>query len=410
MVAALLLVVSRPASAAQTSIAAIVGEEAITTTDVAERRDLIMATAGIPMTVENQTKITPRIVQSLVDEALQQQEAKRQSITVGDDEVSKAIEQMQAHGERPESIREFVRKHGLSQRSLESQVRAQLAWGKVVQRKLRRNVSVSQDEVRRAQQAAAAAPGEEEMRLQGFDIDASATKNSAAEKLAADIALELKSGADMAALAAKYIRNPSVHYNPPTWIGESQLPPGLAKGLRSLKPGETTPPLPNGKAIQLIQVMERRTAPKLDDTTEYALKQIAIAVPRKRDKASLAQLRTAAATLRANPGDCTSETVPEVALPVKVNFARMQLGALSPPQRSVVNHLEVGEVSEPLMGADALRLIMMCEKIEPSTGALPDAEKIRQQLFAEKIELEAQKHLRNLRRDAFIDIKGAGGQ
>jgi hypothetical protein len=30
---------------------------------------------------------------------------------------------------------------------------------------------------------------------------------------------------------------------------------------------------------------------------------------------------------------------------------------------------------------------------------------VEQKLFAEKIELEAEKHLRNLKRDAFIEIK-----
>jgi peptidyl-prolyl cis-trans isomerase SurA len=95
-----------------------------------------------------------------------------------------------------------------------------------------------------------------------------------------------------------------------------------------------------------------------------------------------------------------------VDLPAKVQLVRTHVGDLSPQQRSIVSHLEVGDVSEPLFGPDAVRLVVLCEKVEPSEGTLPNAEAIRQQLFAEKLELEAQKHLRNLRREAFIDIKG----
>lgn len=397
------------ARAARIEIAAVVGEEVITTTDVAERRDLIMATAGIPLTVENQAKITPRIVQSLVDETLQLQEAKRSSITISDDELAKAIDGMQTRTGKPEPMREFVKKSGLSIRSLESQMRAQLAWNKLAQRKLRRNVSVTQDEVSRAQRAAAASPGEEEVRLQALEFKLPEQgKNAALEKLVDEAALGLRSGADMATLASSYIRNPAVRYNPPSWVAHGQLPIPLQQIIHPLKPGEVAAPLRNGNSVQLLQLMERRTAPRLAESTEYALKQLTIAVPQKRDKASLAKLRAAAVTLKSNPGDCLSQDVPMVSLPVKAEFLRMQLANLTPRQRSIVSHLEIGEVSEPLMGDDALRLVMLCEKIEPSTGALPDAEKIRQQLFAEKMELEAQKLLRNLRRDAYIDVKGSG--
>jgi peptidyl-prolyl cis-trans isomerase SurA len=409
MVMVALAMLTPPAQAAQVNIAAVVGDAVITTSDVEQRRDLIMATAGIPTTIENQQKITPRIVQSLIDETLQLQEAKNQSLTLTDEEVSKAIDDMGARGESKESLRDFIKRSGLSMRSLESQLRAQLLWGKVVQRKLRRNVSVSQDEVARAQKSAASAPGDEELRMQAMVIKiADKDKGAAAAtKLAEDIALQLKAGTQMPSIAAQYIKQPEVQFNPPVWVPEKTLPGPLQQALRGMKDNDVTPPLRGGEAIQIIQILERVTREKQDDTTEYAIKQLAISVPKKRDKASLAKLRLAASMLRTNPGSCMDETIPKVDLPVDVKFVRTRLGAMSPQQRSIVSHLEVGDVSEPLMGPDALRLVVMCEKIEPATGNLPDAEKIRQQLFAEKLELEAQKHLRNLRRDAYIDIKGA---
>jgi peptidyl-prolyl cis-trans isomerase SurA len=394
------------AQAARVNIAAVVGDDIISTTDVSERRDLIMATAGIPETVENQQKIAPRIMQSLIDETLQMQEAKRQSVAVTEEELSKAIDDMGAR-DNGETVREFIKRRGLSLRSMENQLRAQLAWNKVVQRKLRRNVSISQDEIARARQAEASAPGEAELRLQALEIRIpSEDKADAATKLAEEVALDLKAGAEMGSVAARLIGNPNVRYSQPTWVPEKNLPPPLQQALRAMKAGEYTPPLRGGNAIQILQVMDRKTAPKLADTTEFAIKQISIAVPKKRDKPSLAKLSAVAETLRADSGSCMDDLVPKVDLPAQAKFVRLQLANMSPEQRSVVSHLEVGDVSEPLMSPDALRFIVMCEKIEPSGGALPDAEKIRQQLFAEKIELEAEKHLRNLRREAYIDIKG----
>lgn len=394
------------AQAARVNIAAIVGDDVITTADVSERRDLIMATSGIAPTVENQEKLTPKVVQVLIDETLQLQEAKRQSQTVTDEELEKAIGEMTAR-DNNENIRDFIKKRGLSVRSMENQVRAQLAWTKVVQRKLRRNVTISQDEVARAQKAQASSPGDEELRIQALEMRiSSADKETSTTKLAEEVALELKAGAPMSTIAARLIGNPNVRYSQPTWVPEKNLAPPLQQALRAMKTGEYTPPLRGGNAIQILQIMERKTAPKLADATEFAIKQISIAVPKKRDKASLAKLSAVAEALRADPGSCMDETMPKTELPTQVKFARLRYSAMSPEQRSIVTHLEVGDVSEPLMSPDALRLVVMCEKIEPTSNALPDAEKIRQELFSEKIELEAEKHLRNLRRDAYIDIKG----
>jgi len=400
--------IALPVAAASVNIAAVVNDSIITTSDVEQRRDIIMATAGIPMTVENQQKITPRIVQSLIDESLELQDAKSQSITITDEEVNKQIDGMGAKGENNETLRNFIKRNNLSMASVEGQVRAQMAWNKVVQKKLRRNVNVSQDEVARAQKSSAAAPGEQDVRIQAITVKLSPNdKGEGAKKIAEDVALQIKSGADMATIAAHYIKQPDVHYNPPVWVPEPSLPGLLQQVVRDMKPGDVTAPLRGNDNIQIMQLMERQTVSKQADNTEFALKQIAISVPPKSDKKGMQKLRLAASMLRTNPGDCMSETIPKVELPTEVKFVRTKLGNLSQQQRSVVTHLEVGDVSEPLPGTDALHLILMCEKIEPAVGNLPAAEGVRQQLFEEKLELEAQKRLRNLRRDAYIDIKGA---
>ena len=67
-----LLVVAPLAMAQATSIniAAVVGDDAITTTDVDDRVNLLLATSNAPATIENQNKLRPRVLQSLIDETL----------------------------------------------------------------------------------------------------------------------------------------------------------------------------------------------------------------------------------------------------------------------------------------------------------------------------------------------------
>ena len=404
----MVVLVLSPVHAATLSIAAVVNDEVITTHDVQERRDLVMLTSGIPVTPENQKRITPHILQTLIDEALQMQEAKRQSITISDEDVTKALDAVTL-GRQPLAageLKKILAEKGLSQRSIENQVRAQLAWQKVVQRKLRRNVSISQDEIARAQQTQAAAPGTTELRITALSVPVSdAASEAAAMKTADDIALKLKTRPDLVAVAEGYLHRTDVKFSAPVWIAQDTLQPVLLHALRDLKPGDITPPLRAGGGIQLIQLLDRQVNKPQADNTEIAIKQISIPVPAKRDQKSIAKLKAVAEKLHAHPGDCSSETLPPTDLPATASFARTKMGALTPQQRSVINHLQVGEVSMPLPAPEFVRLVMLCEKIEPAAGNLPDADAVRQRLFAERIELEAQKHLRNLKRDAFIDVK-----
>ena len=66
-----------PASAEKISIAATVNDAVITSLDVSERSRLMMANAQIADTPENVKRLTPKVIQQLVDEALQLQEAQR---------------------------------------------------------------------------------------------------------------------------------------------------------------------------------------------------------------------------------------------------------------------------------------------------------------------------------------------
>jgi len=142
------------------SIAAIVNDEVITTLDVNERRALVITTTGITKSPQVEKRLTPQIIQTLINEKLQLQEAKRLSITVNDKEIEAAIAAIEKDRNRPPgSLKAFLEKQNVPIRALEYQLRAQISWGKVVARKLRREVTISEDEIVRAQQAVGAAGG-----------------------------------------------------------------------------------------------------------------------------------------------------------------------------------------------------------------------------------------------------------
>lgn len=401
----------RSAQALSAGIAAIVNDTIITTGDLAEREQLMTAMAGAAGNVPPQVlrRIKSQALQQLVNEALQGEEAKRLSIEISDKELDSAIADLEkARGRPPGSLRGFLKKNGIPERTMESQMRTQLAWNKVVTQRLRRDVTISEDEIARAQYAELNSPGILHYNIAAISVPvANKADEKRASALVKEILGKIASGAPFESVAREYAVRKDVSLNPSIWIAEDKLEPPIAAALRGLKPGQVTRPLRSLRTFQIVQYRDRREIKPLPAETELVLKDTLFALDGKKP-ANVEALFSAAQDLRKQPNVCASEGVtgvpPAIASSVQSKFVFGQLGKLSPDIIPLIALLGVGETSEPIASPQGLRLISLCEKIEPAT-ALAAREDVQQKLFGEKIELEAVKHMRNLRRDAFIEIK-----
>ncbi len=401
---------SAPAMAETISIAAVVNDEVITSLGVNERMALVMATTGLSNSEEVRARLAPQITETLISETLQLQEAKRLSIRISDKEIEAAIARIEQERKRPPgSLEAFLKERGVPLRALNHQLRAQLAWNKVVLRKLRRSVVISEEEILRAQQAEATV-GEEQVRIAAISLAIpSPQQEPRVSALAKELQQQLAEGADFNALAAQLSGQAGVKLNPSVWVPERALEPSLAQALRGLKPGEITTPLRSLNSYQIIQLLDRETVKPTSGDTEVAIKEILLPLAGKKIAArEVDALIEIAGEIRKNPGSCEEASVAGIEgvdpASLKIQMVRTRLNRMSPELRIIVERLGVGEVSEPLASQDGVRLLMICEKITLPLG-LPEREKIREQLYSEKLELEANKLLRNLRRDAFIDIR-----
>lgn len=399
-----------PAMAETIGIAAVVNDEVITSLGVNERMALVMATSGLSNSEEVRARLAPQITETLISETLQLQEAKRLSIRISDKEIEAAIARIEQERKRPPgSLEAFLKERGVPLRALNHQLRAQLAWNKVVLRKLRRSVVISEEEILRAQQAEATV-GEEQVRIAAISLAIpSPQQEPRVSALAKELQQQLAEGADFNALAAQLSGQAGVKLNPSVWVPERALEPSLAQALRGLKPGEITTPLRSLNSYQIIQLLDRETVKPTSGDTEVAIKEILLPLAGKKIAAQeVDALINIAGEIRNNPGSCEEASVAGIEgvdpSSLKIKMVRTRLNRMSPELRIIVERLGVGEVSEPLASQDGVRLLMICEKITLPLG-LPEREKIREQLYSEKLELEANKLLRNLRRDAFIDIR-----
>ncbi len=136
------------AQAPSLRIAAVVNDDVITPGDLLDRINLGIATSGLPNDDATRQRLAPQILRGFIDEKLQLQEAKRLRIDVTQGDMDQAMQTIaQRNRTSVADLTRFLSDRGLSARALQDQLRAQIAWIKVVGRELRPKIVVSQEQI-----------------------------------------------------------------------------------------------------------------------------------------------------------------------------------------------------------------------------------------------------------------------
>jgi peptidyl-prolyl cis-trans isomerase SurA len=95
----------------------------------------------------------------------------------------------------------------------------------------------------------------------------------------------------------------------------------------------------------------------------------------------------------------------QVKSPVPSSLGRFKIGELSPVLRSVVTDLKPGEASAPVRLPTGVAVLMVCERSEPNAD-MASRDEIRDQIFRGKLQNMTRRYLRDLRRAAFLEVRG----
>lgn len=399
------------APGAELGIVAIVNDEVVTNMDVSDRLNFVVATTRLPNTPETMQRLVPQVTRQLIDEKIQLQEAARLGITVERAQIRQAVEAIASRqGRSTEELYEEMSANNVAKEVLDEQVRAQIAWQAVLARSLRGQISVSDVEVERARLSESlklTAKGAIEVEIVSLVLPVNTPdQESDVKALAEKLVAELRAGATFEDVASQFNAG-----TPPTpaWVALTDMEESLANALSNAVPGTVSNPARTLDGYVIIKLLGRRgisSAQKND--SELLVKDILLRLA-PYDSNSDAELSlTIAKEVARNPGSCRAETVAGLdaldGLNIEVNFVRAQFSDLHQVIQGLVANLSVGAVSEPFATPDGVRVLMLCERTD-TPPQMASAEAIYAQLMNKKMELETQRYLRDLRRDAFIEFR-----
>ncbi len=400
-------------------IAAVAGGEAISSYELDNRVRFIIATARMSNTPEVIERIRPQVMRSLIDERLQLQEAGRNGIKIADDEVGQAIKGIeQQRGMEPGSIFEMLERDNIPKYTFTDQVRAQIAWSRFMVKKVKPQIRISDEEVRFAgKKLLIPQPPQQEIKeLQIAVLQLPVDKPSRApeiKKLADKLVGEIRNGASFEEVFRQFSSGAATSGGKVDkfWVRPQELAPQIAAQLQTATKGMVTDAIGSNDGFTIVKVYDFRAVEKQQ---EQPVNDAAVAI-----KEILLKLKPDATTKEANvmlqigeevakhPGSCEQKGVANIGdikdFDIEVNIYNNLMSDLPPAVKVIAENLKVGDISTPFASNEGIRLYMLCEKKE-GTGKL-DRDRVVAMLFQQKMELESQKHLRDLRRDVYTNVR-----
>ena len=401
------------AAAPHPSIAAVVNDDLISFYDLASRARMVLITSNIPDTPENRQRIASQVLRSLIDEKLQLQEAKRQNVTVTEEEVKKGIEQLEKQNNmRPGQLDEFMKARGIDRAAIVDQLTASLLWAKLVKRQVSQGLTVSDDEIDDAMKRLKEHAGEPQSRVAEIFL---AVVNPAQEdqvrQLAERLSVQMKQGARFSSVARQFSQAASAAVGGDIgYMRPDQLPAELAKVVSTLKPGELSAPIRSGGGYYLLLVLDRKVgAASGDQEPIYDIVQVVFAFPKQASEAAKRAAMTEAAAVRSQAKDCpTMLKIGMEKAPQLSSQGKLAASQIAPEMRKVIEAMPTGQVSQPIVQKNGIGVIMICDK---STGANPSGvsrETVAETLIRQRLDTLSRRYMRDLRRTAYVDVRAGG--
>jgi len=408
--AALFGAVCGPVQAQQEArIAAVVNDQVISFMDLLNRTRLVMFGAGLAPTEENTTRLMPQILNGLIDEALQRQAAKAQNVTVRDQEVENALAGMEKRNNLPPGgLDAFLASRGLDKDSLEIQVRSNIAWAKLVDRRLRPQVEIGDEEIDDELRRIDENKGRPQLLVSEIFLAADdSSTESRLREAAMRIVQQIRTGANFEALARALSQNATAASGGDLgWLVEGQFDEEIGRALASMQPGQVAGPIRTSDGYHIILLRDRRMPGGTDPSkTTVDLRQIGLPLPPEPTQEDIRAVLAAASEIRSSTTDCTALDGPRLTGNAKViRVGRIRVADLARPLQATVMSLDTNQISAPLRTPQGVVMIMVCDR-ESEEVELPGRDDIRGRLQLEKLDLLARRYLRDLRRAAFVDVR-----
>ena len=240
-------------------IAAVVNDEIISTRDLQNRVNLFLMTTRIPLNPQTKNMIFSRVLNNAIEEKIKLQAAEKEGIKISPQELADSVQQFEKNNQiNTGELKKILAQNKVDMDAFENQMKADMAWVRLVRRKMYSDAQVTQKELEKAM------------------ADAK-TDLSTPKYFVSEIYIRKKDAKDLSVLVNNLRQDPRFELyamqfsQSPTaanggrlgWLNKGKLPEEIEKKLDKMHEGEISDPILYGEGYYIVR-LDKTFDPKVD--------------------------------------------------------------------------------------------------------------------------------------------------
>ena len=249
-------------------IAALVNGEIISNQDIQNRINSFLMTSQIPLNAQTKGMIMQRVLHAAVDEKIKLQAAEKNNIDVSEKDIDAAIANFEKNNKISKGeLKNILKEAKVSEKSFREQMKADLAWIRLLRNKLRMEGNITQKEIETA-----LADAKKDLNTPKYQISEIFVKKAKAKDIQ-DLVDNLRKDPRFELYAMRFSDSPSAAKGGNLgWVNQGKLPEKLEEVVLSLKPGEISDPVLLNDGYYIIHLNQtfnpKKDKPQIPDEAE----------------------------------------------------------------------------------------------------------------------------------------------
>ena len=395
---------------------------AVVDEDVILRSELDRAIANVkkqyaahPEQLPPQSSLEKQVLERLVLVRLQLARANDSGVKVSDAELDQAIQRVsQQNHLSPEQMQQQIAAEGLSYQQFRKELRDDLTVQSLQQKVAQSRVSVSESEV--DNEIATARAGGPQVHLAHILValpEAATPEQVKLAKTKIDGIKDLidKGQMQFATAAIRYSNSPNaLEGGDLGWRSLDEVPPAFTEIIKQLKPNEVTQPIRGVSGFQILKVIETRQAGQAvaQKVAEYHAQDILVSTKvlnSAQAKTKIDQIRARLAAGEDFAAIAKKESENAITRDKGGDMGWFQADKWGGAVARQIQLLKDGELSQPFQSDAGWHLIQRLGSRASNASDENQRDAARQAIAQRKSQDEYERFLRQLRSDAYVDIR-----
>jgi peptidyl-prolyl cis-trans isomerase SurA len=261
-------------------VIADINDQVITDLDLRKRYKFFIKTSNIKINSDSEkTLISNQLLEKLIDENIQNQNAKKLNISLSEEELDKTLEEI-ASAQNFKNKKELIshlKQNNISYQEYRNQIKSQILWKKIITKKIQPRIIISESDIDEMIELKKINAKTTNLKLSEIFIP---FKNKQEEKdslilinkLAAEVQNKNNNFHNIARQFSKGIANSSDQEI--GWIEESSLHPKIFKEIKNLKINDVSNPVKLSNGYYIFKIIDKNTIKNLEKEDENKIRQI----------------------------------------------------------------------------------------------------------------------------------------